>query len=460
MGSRSRPGRGPREHDALAARAARAINLITVDVAVRIRRYNSPPKTMVNRHMHLPRTVITAILAAALLAACGQTGNSGADQPESKLEAAARISKDSIIVDSHIDVPYRLKLQAADVSIATEDGDFDYPRAIAGGLNAPFMSIYTPATLEAENGSKKLAEELIDMIESLAASAPEKFAIARSVADVRTHFEQGLISFPMGMENGSPIEGELANLAHFHKRGIRYITLAHSLSNHISDSSYDDDKPWHGLSGFGVAVVLEMNRLGIMIDVSHISDDAFRQVLEISKVPVIASHSSARSFTPGWERNMDDAMIKRLAEADGVIMINFGSAFLTEKANVYSRALWDASDIWKEEHPELSEDDADKQHRALYEAEHGPYPFATLDDVLDHIDHVVEIAGVDHVGIGSDYDGVGDSLPSGLKDVSSYPNLVHGLLERGYSEVDIRKILGENLLRVWQAAEDFAQLSS
>jgi membrane dipeptidase len=395
-------------------------------------------------------------LALALLTACG-----GHAPPPLDLAAEAkRIANDSIIVDTHIDVPYRLIDSDENVSQATEGGDFDYPRARDGGLNAAFMSIYTPAGLEAEGGSRAKAEELIDLVEYIVETSDGKFAIATSPADVRKHFDAGVISLPMGMENGSPIDGDLANLAHFYERGIRYITLAHSLSNHISDSSYDDNRQWNGLSEFGTEVVREMNRLGIMVDVSHLSDEAFWQVLEVSAAPVIASHSSARHFTPGWERNMSDEMIRALADKGGIMMINFGSAFITEEAYQYSSKRWPASTAFIRERSELSREEARAQFTAAWEAEHGPMPYASLDDVLDHFDHVVALVGVDHVGIGSDYDGVGDSLPTGLKDVSAYPNLVEGLLRRGYSEADIRKILGENLLRVWQAVDDYAATTS
>jgi membrane dipeptidase len=388
------------------------------------------------------------------LAACGPTTDKAADEMPDLATEAVRIAHDSIVIDTHIDLPYRIK-EKGDAS-----GDFDHARAIAGGLNAPFMSIYTKAELEAEGTSRAAAEALIDLVEDIAAKSPEKFAVAVSPSDVRQHFEQGIVSLPMGMENGSPIEGDLANLQHFHDRGIRYITLTHSLSNHISDSSYDPNKRWHGLSEFGTEVVREMNRLGIMVDVSHVSDEAFWQVMDISATPVIASHSSARHFTPDWERNMSDEMIEALAANGGVIMINFGSAFITHEAQVYATARWPASDAFKLEHEELSAEEASEQFRVVWEAEHGPIPYASLDDVLDHFDHVIALVGVDHVGIGSDYDGVGDSLPTGLKDVSSYPNLVAGLLARGYSEADIRKILGENLLRVWSAVENHAATTS
>ncbi len=397
---------------------------------------------------------LTTLASLALIVACS------APTPPDFAKDAERIAMDSIIVDTHIDVPYRLAAKPADISIATEDGDFDYPRAVRGGLNAPFMSIYTPSSLEAEGGSKEVADSLIEMVYGFEEQWPDKFAVATSPAEVRSQFAAELISLPLGMENGSPIEGDLANLADYYDKGIRYITLAHGLSNHISDSSYDDTHQWGGLSDFGKDVVREMNRLGIMVDISHVSDDAFWQTIDISEVPIIASHSSARHFTPGFERNMSDEMIVALAKKGGVIQINFGSTFVTAKAREYSTARSEASEQWLVDNPQYTEADSHQLFPAVYAAEHGPLPYASVDDVLDHFDHVVAIAGVDHVGIGSDYDGVGDSLPIGLKDVSSYPNLIKGLLQRGYSEADIRKILGENLLRVWQSAEDYAATRS
>ena len=403
--------------------------------------------------------IFCAVLLTVLFTACSQPADTSVAviQP---VPDASTIARTSIIVDTHIDVPYRLESSMVDISKATDGGDFDYPRAVSGGLNAAFMSIYTPADFEAQGKSRQVAEKLIDMVEGFVEQWPDKFAIARSPAEVREQFDAGILSLPLGMENGSPIEGELANIQHFYDRGIRYITLTHGLSNHISDSSYDTNHQWNGLSEFGKEVVHEMNRVGIMVDVSHVSDDAFWQIMEISQAPAIASHSSARHFTPGFERNMSDEMISALAENGGVIQINFGSSFLTAEALEYSKARREAGKLYAAEHPDLSETDLDEQFPAIYEAENGPFPFASLDDVLDHIDRVVSLASVDNVGIGSDYDGVGDSLPVGLKDVASYPNLVKGLLDRGYSEDDIRKILGENLLRVWQSVENYAATTS
>lgn len=402
---------------------------------------------------------LTLIACTALAAACNPSQEPRAAAPDaaSDLETRAQdIALSSIVVDTHIDVPYRLEEAWVDVSQATSGGDFDYPRAVEGGLNVAFMSIYTPAELEREGKSFETAEQLIDMVEGIVAASPEKFAIALSPADVEAQFEKGLISLPMGMENGSPIEGDLANLQHFYDRGIRYITLAHGLSNHISDSSYDDNRQWGGLSDFGVEVVREMNRLGIMVDVSHISDDAFKDVMEVTQAPVIASHSSARHFTPGFERNMSDDMIRQLAENGGVIMVNFGSSFLTAEANAWSEAFGEAWDAYAAGNGGDKSDEARDSFHEQYVKEHGEFPYATLDETLDHFDHVVQLTSVEHVGIGSDFDGVGDSLPIGLKDVSAYPNLVRGLLKRGYSETDIEKILGENLLRVWREVEEAA----
>ena len=398
------------------------------------------------------RTLLTLVACGSLLSGCGQpaTNSSAGDDLTAK---ARQIAYNAIIIDTHVDLPFRLQGRYEDVSVAAPGGNFDYPRAVAGGLNAPFMSIYTEAKLEAEGGSREAADALIDLVNGIVASAPDKFAIATSTADIRRHFDDGIMSLPMGMENGSPIEGDLAALKHFYDRGIRYITLAHSLSNHISDSSYDDNKPWQGLSDFGVEVVKEMNRFGIMVDVSHVSDDAFWDVLEVSSAPVIASHSSVREFTPDWERNMDDDMIRALAEKGGVIQINFGSSFISEEARAYDTPRWAAGQAWMAANPEKTMSDLVHEWLPQYVADNGPYPFASLDDVLDHFDHVVALVGVDHVGIGSDFDGVGDSLPTGLKDVAGYPNLIEGLLRRGYSEEDIRKILGENLLRVWEQVE-------
>ncbi|MEX2089751.1 MAG: dipeptidase [Bacteroidota bacterium] len=372
---------------------------------------------------------------------------------EAQLKAKARkFAKQFILVDGHVDIPYRLRHKWEDISKRTETGDFDYVRAKAGGIDAPFMSIYTPSEYEQKGGAKALADTLIDMVYDLAKSHPSKFAVAKSVADVRAQFRRGLISLPMGMENGSPIEKNLANVEYFADRGIRYITLTHGKDNHISDSSYDTTHTWKGLSPFGRKVVAEMNRTGIMIDISHVSDAAFWEVMNVTAAPAIASHSSCRYFTPGWERNMSDDMIKALAKNGGVIMINFGSSFVTEEYRQAETKMWaslGAKGItWTS--PNTAEE-------ARAYTKNNPLPFPNVSDVVNHIDHVVKLVGVDHVGFGSDFDGVGDTLPIGLKDVSHYPNVIEELLKRGYSDGDIEKICSGNLLRVWSEVEHTAK---
>ena len=356
-----------------------------------------------------------------------------------------------IITDGHIDVPWRLNDGYEDLSIRTETGDFDYIRAKEGGLDAPFMSIYVPSSYQETGGAKEKADSLIELVHRIANDHPDKFEVAFSVADVNRIFGDGKIALPMGMENGAPILDDLDNVQYFYDRGIRYITLTHAKDNLICDSSYDTTGTWNGLSPFGRKVVKEMNRVGIMVDISHVTDEVINQVMDMTDVPVIASHSSCRYFTPGWERNMGDAEIKRLKDNGGVIQINYGSSFVTQVSQDKRKANSEKIEAYAKENG-LEENDETFIAYAKKVNEENPM-YADITEVVDHIDHVVELAGIDHVGIGSDYDGVGDSLPYGLKDVASYPNLIFHLLKRGYSEEDIEKICYKNIWRVWSAVE-------
>jgi membrane dipeptidase len=376
-------------------------------------------------------------------------------QHADRSKAAQEMASQVMIVDTHIDVPYRLEEKWEDVTRATENGDFDFVRAKKGGLNIPFMSIYTPAESEAKGTNYQLANQLIDSVEALVGRAPDKFMLVKTPEQAEAAMKRGLIGLAMGMENGSPIDSKLENLSKFHDRGISYITLAHGLSNHISDSSYDENHQWNGLSPFGREVVTEMNRLGIIIDISHVSDEAFFQVIELSTAPVIASHSSARYFTPGWERNMSDEMIVALAKNGGVIQVNFGSSFLTQAAREWydrmdaARTEYLEANGFEEEGPESEE--FQKSYR-----ESQPLPYASLADLVANFQHIIELVGVEHVGIGSDFDGVGDSLPVGMKDVSDYPALIEEFLRLEYSTQDIQAIMGGNLMRVWRQVEAVA----
>ena len=374
---------------------------------------------------------------------------------------AEQIAQDSLILDSHVDVPYRLwrqhleDLEIDDISGST-DGDFDFIRARKGGLNVPFFSIYLPASTQEDGTSHQMANELIDMVEDIVTLHPEKFILINSVADLGSITKKNIVGIALGMENGAPIQGDLSRVQYYFDRGIRYITLTHSKTNHISDSSYDENIQWHGLSEFGKNLIEEMNKVGIMVDISHVNDEAFYQAIEISQVPVIASHSSLRYFTSGFERNVDDAMLSKLAEKGGVIQINFGSSFISKRPRDYLVKMNSFLESRLGQNlEEVSEQDI-RETRSQF-IKNNPYPYASLDEVLDHFDRVVQLVGIDHIGIGSDYDGVGDTLPVGLKDVSTYPTLIQGLLERGYTRKDIQKILGGNLIRVWKEVEEYAE---
>jgi len=398
-------------------------------------------------------TPIAAAPVLALVLAAFVPGAAAQDEVSGR---AARIARDALIIDGHVDMPYRVYDDWADVSGPVPDNDFDAPRARAGGLDAPFMSIYLPAETEASDEAGALADRLIDLVEAQIARAPDTFELATSPDDVERIRAKGRIALALGMENGAAIDGDLARLAHFHERGIRYITLTHSKANHIADSSYDPVPAWQGISPFGERLVRAMNDIGMIIDVSHVSDQAFFDVAEITEAPLVATHSSARHFTPGFERNVSDEIIEAIGESGGIVMINFGSSFLTREANAWQEKFSAARANVMAQH---GTDDRDHPAvDAFTEAyrEQNPYPYATVAEVADHIDHVVELIGIDHVGVGSDYDGVGDSLPVGLKDVSTYPNLIEELLERDYSEADIRKILGGNFMRVWREIEAVA----
>jgi len=401
---------------------------------------------------------IISICLAVMLSGCEsvQKSNDFANLSDEDIQAVAdSLAQQFIIIDGHVDLPYRLRVKNfrlerayLGIPVSSTEGDFDYVRARKGGLDAPFMSIYIPSSnQQTPDKGKALADTLINLIKGIAEAHPDKFGLAGTPEDIRRNTEAGKLSLPMGMENGAPVGSDLSNIQYFYDRGIRYITLTHGKDNQISDSSYDTTATWNGLSPFGEKVVAEMNRVGIMVDVSHISDSAFYDVMEVTSAPVIASHSSCRHFTPGFERNMSDAMIMELGRNGGVIQINFGASFLDSTARE-NDALRDSLEAILQSKNLTSKDPAaqpiieqfGKEHRELY---------SDVSRVADHIDHVVKLAGIDHVGIGSDYDGVGDSLPLGLKDVSTYPNLIAELLKRGYTADDIEKVCYKNVFRVW-----------
>ena len=425
--------------------------------------------------VHAPLRRPPILLAAIALAACAPASPKspaapGASPPTAPGEAdplarARRLAHRFLIADGHVDVPYRLYATrdpdgriTENIAGRTPEGDFDAVRAREGGLDAPFMSIYVPAKHQIDGTAKTVAKTLVDMVRGFEARWPDTFALATSADEIEAAFAAGKIALPMGLENGAPIE-RVEDVQTIHDWGIRYVTLTHSKDNALADSSFDDRHTHGGLSELGKAVVREMNRVGIMVDVSHLSDDAIRDVLAIAQAPVIASHSSARKFTPGWQRNLSDELIRGVAATGGIVMVNFGSSFLDDEVRKAREKRWEAIEaLLAERGLSFGEPEAKKIADA-YDREH-PGPRTTVERVADHIDHIVSLVGVEHVGFGSDFDGVGDSLPEGLRDVSAYPNLLRVLLERGYTEPEIEAICGKNLLRVLRAVEAHARRSA
>lgn len=404
--------------------------------------------------------MIRLLFAAFLLTSCASSKIKSSVSDDDQKALANQLAQKYIIADGHVDLPYRLKVknfqlekQYVGIPVKSAEGDFDFERAKKGGLKAPFMSIYIPASYEPA-GAQLLADSLITMVKWIADQNKTYYEVATTPADVIRIAGQGKIALPMGMENGSPI-ATLADVKGYRQKGISYITLTHSKDNKICDSSYDTTKTWKGLSPYGREVVKEMAKEGILIDVSHISDNSFYQVIEISPVPVIASHSSARKFTPGFERNMSDDMIKVMGKNNGVIMVNFGSTFVDgEVAKKRTENQKKLGEVLKAKGLTFRDDAAKAVIDEFMKA--NPNAFADVEQVADHVDHIVKLAGINHVGFGSDFDGVGDSLPTGLKDVADYPNLLYVLIKRGYSPADIEKICSGNIFRVWNAALDYA----
>lgn len=387
--------------------------------------------------------------------------------------AARKLAEDAVIVDTHIDAPTELMKTWVDLGVA-QNREFDFPKARAGGLDVAFMSIYTSPGQDDDGSAWTIANRMIDAVDSLALRHPEKFALLRSPHDVerlRTFRKMWLPSgkeaggpmidhqrvlLPLGMENGAPIGDDLGKLRFFFDRGVRYITLAHSANNRIADSSYAREIKWNGLSPFGREVVAEMNGLGMMVDVSHLSDAAVAQAVELSRAPVVATHSALRHFTPGFERNLSDELAKAIAAKGGVIQIPFGNAFVDPASAAKTQAYFAAYAEFERDRAAGKTTRTEAEFDAEWDKANPPLP-VKMEAVLDQIDYGVKLIGIDHIGIGSDFDGVSGALPEGLKTVADFPNLIAGLQARGYRDADIRKVLGGNLLRVWKKVEAAAR---
>ena len=401
----------------------------------------------------MKKLLLLAVFICLIGSANPQTQNIEIDSTIWK--KAELFCKEFIVADTHIDLPDWLYDEWFDVTQLSK-GEIDYPRAIRGGLDVAFMSVYTSPSLEGTGKSKIKADSMISLVHKMVRTWPDKFVFIRSTSDIEKNIKQDKLLLTMGLENGSPIENNLSNLKEFYDKGVRYITLSHYKWNHICDSANDTIRKWNGLSPFGEDVVKEMNRLGIMVDISHVSDSTFYDVIELSKAPVIASHSCCRFFTPGYERNMSDEMIKVLAKKGGVIQIAFASFFLRNDIyQQYTNGEDHIKKYLKDNNIKSGTDNAWKYEENYWKE--NPLSSATVKDVANQIDHIKNLVGIDYVGLGSDFNGVGGLLPVGLEDVSKYPNLVYELLVRGYSDEEIKKVLGGNLLRVWKQVEEVSE---
>ena len=362
---------------------------------------------------------------------------------------AARIHRTAIVIDTHNDITSPIVDEGFDMGARDNSGKIqtDIPRMKEGGLDAEFFSIYVSSKYArgasgsgggsggspggSSGGSARRAMEMIDGVYEQVRRHPESLEMAFTVADIRRIHQTGRIAALMGIEGGHAIEDSLAALRLFYRLGIRYMTLTHTNTNNWADAaggiSIAAEKRHNGLSDFGREVVREMNRLGMMVDISHVGDETFRDVLAVTKSPVIASHSSARALTD-VPRNLSDEMLRDVARNGGVVMVNFYNGFINTE---YAR-------------PGMARPTKSAQT-------------ATLAMLMQHFEHVIKIAGIDHVGIGSDFDGVDGLLPAGMEDVSKLPTITYELLKRGYSESDVRKVLGENLLRVMARNEAVAR---
>ena len=348
-------------------------------------------------------------------------------------------------IDTHIDTAQRVLIGHVDISQRLPDGQVDIPRLKEGGMRAPFFALWVPTYYKGAEAVRRTLD-LRDAMQGVFDRYPDQIEMAATAGDLERIVKAGKIAAVLTLEGGHQIDDDLGVLRMYQRLGIRAMTLTHFRNNNWADSS--TDKPQHnGLTDFGKQVVREMNRIGMIVDISHVSDKTFYDALAVTTKPVIASHSSVRAIAE-IPRNMTDDMLKALARNGGVVGINFGAGFVNPKdaratmANINSMAA---------QEPNLTGKALDDFAAKEYEREQGPPPHpsaATIDDVVANIDHVAKVAGIDHVGIGTDFDGIGNDVPKGLEDASKMPALAAALRKKGYSEADVEKVMGGNFLRV------------
>ena len=420
------------------------------------------------------RLLVWISLAALLLSACrtpsmpgqrhrpcdpqsvGESATDADHRPVELTDKALRIHRSAILVDGHNDLPWKVRERAEspfdilDLAQPQPGLHTDIPRLRQGGIGAQFWVAWVPPETMREGGAARIALEQIDLTRRMVGYYPDTFEMAYSADDVVRVHRKGKIASLIGLEGGHAIESSLGVLRMFYDLGVRYMTLTHTETIAWADSATDEARHG-GLTPFGEDVVREMNRLGMLVDISHVSADAMRDALRVSRAPVIASHSSAYAIAP-HPRNVPDDVLHLIARNGGVVMINFYSGFIDPEGARTTQRIFEVMRELREQYPNEEEfQEAKKQWR-----QENPIARGTVHTVVDHIDHVVQVAGIDHVGLGSDYDGAA-VLPEQLDDVSCYPYITQELLNRGYSRKDIHKVLGGNLLRAFRQAEQVSR---
>jgi membrane dipeptidase len=396
------------------------------------------------------------LLTAALAQPPADEKKSQAREPVKLTDEARRIHRDALLIDGHNDLPWRLRekkdlsFQRIDLTKRQKDTHTDIPRLREGGVGAQFWAAYVPASRRKDNTAVRETLEQIDVIHRMVRTYPDTFEMAYKVDDILRIRKQGKIASLIGVEGGHSIDNSLAVLRMLHALGVRYMTLTHSETLDWADSATDKPKS-NGLSDFGEQVVREMNRLGMLVDISHVSADTMRHAVRVSKAPVIASHSSAYALAQ-HVRNVPDDVLKRVAANGGVVMVNFYPGFIVPEG---ARAVKEMVQVARELRAKYPDE---KEFQAAFDAwrKERPFPTGSIHNVVDHIEHIIKTAGIDHVGLGSDFDGI-NAVPRQLEDVSCYPYITQELLNRGYAEKDIHKVLGGNLLRAFRQAEEVAR---
>lgn len=385
-----------------------------------------------------------------------QTATTNAPRDEKLWKKALEIHRKAIVVDTHNDILSMMTDDNYDLGVSSV-GKYhtDIARMKQGGLTAEFFSVYIDRSFARDGGSARRTLDMIDYVYRAAERYPNDLMMSYSTADIRRAKKQNRIAALMGIEGGHAIEDSLMALRDFYRLGIRYMTLTHNNTNNWADACCDTAKH-NGLSDFGKDVVREMNRIGMLIDISHVSDKTMSDVLDVSKAPVIASHSSARALGDR-PRNIPDDLLRRIGKNGGVVMVNFYPGFIDAKviaaAKERDARLKPELDQLKETYKDDAKKLAEETNKLLAA---NPLPTTPLSVLIDHFDHIAKVAGVDHVGIGSDFDGV-PSLPVGMEDISKLPNITYELLKRGYSEKDVKKVLGDNFMRAFAEVERVAQ---